>query len=927
MARVKAVGAVVLPIGGIAQSGYPSPIPIFDQDRELGGSFWARWAYLPGHGADVAIRFYAESVTFFSSSPERSVKFQFFKNGQLLRGSTSHQPEPVYSGDAQYAFEAYSRLFNVSDFPPGDMTLRVTPVVDGVEGPSREHLIRIVDLEARWFNKHVINPPAKLRVFPGLPEIEYQFIGNEARPLLPISEPIDVLIKSFDNTLDGAASMRESFHTRDGFIDAGGLFFPEVTVFDKHLVDGGYPYGVSFDAAGRPKYSINNFTAAGPTTFLTIPLYKNGPGIGCVNACFVGCEVCAGWKIWADATIGGQIDVASSVGNQLAWDFDLVPFANVTIGGHARAKLVFCSASGNITGTAQVGLPFHYDNHTPTAALQSPCVQVSGTLDASLGCFGFELGGDGQVGPYAFGNCPQPSTPPPAASAKRGPRHYSVDAEPAIAQRADGLAIAVWMEPQQGPLETLSPRLLFSLRSADGWSAASPVVTEARAINHARAVFLSDGRALALWVQNRALLEEIARAGGAEMFEQEIAFAIWDGEAWGSVGALTDDLVADGMPDLVALSDGSAMAAWVRKIPQGRIPDPSDPIGIVTTRFDGAAWGEIRPQTLQPAGLDSQVRLAASANGTAWAAFVRDADSNLETFDDRELWLSPLTGDSAGSLRQVTSAPQGAFSPAIALDANGNPLVVFLVPSRTDDRRLTDGSGSGSTVWYARQTGENWQTAAVGEGWRAEDPQLAIGENGRALIVGRGFIDHPSDSQYGELMAAVAKLGSGPLEWSVETLSGDGLTNWQTDLALSPNGTTALVTSVKQSPYRESAPRAIEPRARYASGVRTLALGGGESIAEVSISEIMLGSDLSIEPNSIRFSNDHPRPGELIRISTRVQGRGLGSDSLSDLTVEFFAREHAARPARKIGEQRLDRFDSPTRPRRPSTIECRAGAR
>jgi hypothetical protein len=906
VARVEAVGAVVLPVGPITQSGYKLPIPIFDLDRERDGGYWARFAHLPGRGVDLSVRFYAESTTFFSSSTDRAIRFEFFENGKLRFGSTAHAPEPVFAGDPQYNFLAYSRTFNVSHFGPGDLTLRVTPEVDGIDGPSREHLVRFVDLDSRWFNQHLVAPPAKLVVRPGFPEVEYQFIGNAARPMLPVSEPIDVKLEKFDNVFDAAAEVRETFHTRDGFTQAAAIMDPEVTVFDKKLISGDYPYGTSFDGSGLPSYQIPNFTAAGPVEFAKVPLYENGPGIGCFDPCFIGsCDICAGWRIWADVTIAGQIDLASQIQNQLAYSFDVTPFASATVGGHAEAELVFCSASGNITGTAQIGLPLHYDNHVPTAELQSPCVKISGTLDAQLGCFGFELGGDGSVGPYSFGNCPESTTLPAVPSASDAARHYRVDASPSVAAAEDGKALAVWVEPQAGPFESLSPRLMSSHRGAGGWSAASPVAPEPAAINNPRVVYLADGRALAIWAQNRATLAEIARQDGAEIGKQEIAFALWDGEGWSEARNITDDHVADGMPALAALPDGGAIAAWVRKTPAGRTPSEDDPIGVVTARFDGVTWGEITSLRARGDGIDSQVSLAVSQSGAAWASYLRDADQDLTTVSDRELWVAELDGRGSEQLSLLTGAPEGAFSPEIALDPQGKAWVVFLVPPRTSEHELTDGFGSASAVWVARKIGDSWRTSPVSDALRGADPQFAITPSGLALISLRGFVDSASDSQYGEIFAAVARTDSDPLNWSVGSVSGDGQTNWQSALALDPAGVRALLVNVKQSPHRDPRARLMPPVAAIAAGVRATALDALDSRPTVVLTEMSLGSDLAIDRNALSFSNDHPRSGEAIQITADVTGSGLGNARDTAALVEFFAQEQSGRPARKIGERRI----------------------
>jgi hypothetical protein len=111
---------------------------------------------------------------------------------------------------------------------------------------------------------------------------------------------------------------------------------------------------------------------------------------------------------------------------------------------------------------------------------------------------------------------------------------------------------------------------------------------------------------------------------------------------------------------------------------------------------------------------------------------------------------------------------------------------------------------------------------------------------------------------------------------------------------------------VKQPPSDDPTRASQGALPRTAGGACVATLDETQGVVRVTATELPLDHDLALSAVPLSFSNPHPRSGETIRIGATVTGRGVLTVPAGAAAVRFFAAEHAGRPPREIGLQRLD---------------------
>jgi hypothetical protein len=528
------------------------------------------------------VRFWADA-TFPATVPqsERAVMFEVLDAAsQALWKIKKSVLSPVYADEPALNYPAYTStvpgpLFpldmNVSGFPPGTLYLRVTPFIGAKAGYGKLYTITMVDLAGRWFRPWVKLTPdpqtgGPLRFTTSGGSLVYIFNGTLPNSgVLPWSLPVTVpdINYTFNNNLSlSAEDLQEVFIARPGKGLQPGAIKPKLkasaTLMSQSVFDASWPYQPVLDASGQMVgWQIKDFTAAGPKTFATIPIYQNGPGIHCFDPCpdfICGCDcpVCAGWKVKIEFSIGGAVTLGSKIKEDFGLDVLVTPAVNGTLGGYLKARGLICGANAHVTGTATVKFPIRYQSQPDSVDLLDPCISLQGSLGADIGCLGIGFGGGGTIGPYTLFGCSQPAAPAPAvelhAAAVVNP--IQIDPAPAVAANGQGRAVNLWIENEGQEPNELAPSLQARFYDGTAWGAAHRVTPTAAMVSDPKVGFLADNRAVALWVQNKESLATIVTAGRTEPGLKEVYYALWDGAAWGAPAAITDDANADGSPAL-----------------------------------------------------------------------------------------------------------------------------------------------------------------------------------------------------------------------------------------------------------------------------------------------------------------------------------------------------------------------------------------
>jgi hypothetical protein len=480
----------------------------------------------------------------------------------------------------------------------------------------------------------------------------------------------------------------------------------------------------------------------------------------------------------------------------------------------------------------------------------------------------------------------------------------SVLAMPAIAIDANGRALAVWIQDQGPDPNVLNPEVMYSVYNGTAWSAPKLLTNNDRFETDPQVVFLGHDRALALWTQNelplaqasaRLLLDDVLNG-------QELYYAFWDGQNWSAPARLTNDNRPDGR---VALAgdpvSGRALAAWVRD-EDGKYETRGD-WEIYTSWWDGKTWNTPTALHANSATADMQPSVALAPDGRATVAWVRNRDLSLRANKDRRLALTLWDGQGWSAPEEPRELPVGILVPSLALDTKGQPLIIFSVRGEDEQGRPL-GWGQFDYLWSAYRRDGAWEVTPIGEQTAVERPQVRVNSNNQVMAIFRQFGAPGTVFYAGKIATATANLNTKPLRWSnTGYLADDAALDWQIAFAQDPKTLNALVLQVKESSSaRPSMMTDSIGAASIAPSVRAFTLAQVSQGSTVTALTVPHGTDLVITPNDISFSDDHPLPGQPVKITATV--RNLGTAPVSTpFVVRFVLDPDASGNGMEIGRR------------------------
>lgn len=231
---------------------------------------------------------------------------------------------------------------------------------------------------------------------------------------------------------------------------------------------------------------------------------------------------------------------------------------------------------------------------------------------------------------------------------------------------------------------------------------------------------LADGTLLAAWANgnaaltNNAPLDDALRTLEIATAERNPATGAWTHRN------LTANAWLDHSPALSAVPDGRAMLVWLRNRDLNPTGNPEQPNRILFARRQGGVWSE---EDYVAVNLGTITCLAVAYDGAqATLVFAMDADGDLSTPDDQELYGCTFNGSQWGPYTRLTFDELQDTRPHVVYDALGNLLLVWYqngIVKFDTDLDLAD----------AATVGE------VGIGTSAQDFQLVTGPAGQLAVV------------------------------------------------------------------------------------------------------------------------------------------------------------------------------------------------
>jgi hypothetical protein len=274
---------------------------------------------------------------------------------------------------------------------------------------------------------------------------------------------------------------------------------------------------------------------------------------------------------------------------------------------------------------------------------------------------------------------------------------------PQVAMDGSGNALAVWQQHDGMRFNLWSNRYTVGA----GWGVATLIETDniSDASDPQIAVNAS-GNALAVWAQHDGAHRNI------------VANHYTVGTGWGTAVLIeTDNAGNANQPQVVMDANGNGLAVWTQ--------DDDVHMNVMANRYTaGSGWGTAAPIETNNVGEAFEPRIAIGANGNALVVWRQDDGPGTRM----NIWSNRYTAGSGWGTAELieTDNVGDAYSPRVALDANGNGQAVW---SQFDGTRQ-------NIVANRYTAGSGWGTEAIIRGvGNADSPRIAFDPSGNALAV------------------------------------------------------------------------------------------------------------------------------------------------------------------------------------------------
>ncbi|MEM7234415.1 MAG: dockerin type I repeat-containing protein, partial [Planctomycetota bacterium] len=424
------------------------------------------------------------------------------------------------------------------------------------------------------------------------------------------------------------------------------------------------------------------------------------------------------------------------------------------------------------------------------------------------------------------------------------------------------------------------PSVQFAVQNGGRWSKPAAIADHQGDVRDPKVAFLSEGRVVAVWVENRMSPDELLRLGGAAtpgntrltnlMFKNdEIMFSFWDERSgWSAPARFTDDQIPDGMPKIAAIPGSDAVwVTWVRSDREDFVDSRGNPVLNQTSIY--AQQLNSRGPVGNPAlvstddlfrAADISPEIAVSPSGqAACITWVRDFGGNLLDDEGRQLMCSRFDGRRWSARTVPTGNLQNLLMPNVAMADDETSVIVFTAQNQQDGKGVSavHGQGNIDNVHSVVVDGDRFNEVFAlrrdppcehPEGAKGRWPDVQIDANGQGVVVYRSMNPYKNGGGDGEIGLASFQLNGGQIEWSAaREETSDDHRDLEIAFALGRNGEIRTV--------------------RNSSGVE------GGQFGPFVFQSLTLEPDLAVE--NFRVSNPHAPPGSSVLGEVTIRNRGL----------------------------------------------------
>jgi hypothetical protein len=435
-------------------------------------------------------------------------------------------------------------------------------------------------------------------------------------------------------------------------------------------------------------------------------------------------------------------------------------------------------------------------------------------------------------------------------------------ADPALAVRGDGERLVLWVHDDPAKPIGQGEEIRSAYWNGLDWSTASLTSDNYEDFNP-QVVYDAVGNGVAAWERtNTVHVTSTLSVTYARSFE--IAWATWNGSAWSTPTLLTSNALLDSAPQLARGQDGTVMALW-------RSGDGTDLMGTIThpvtltyAVWNGSGWTASAVAAGGLAGL-LDVDLAVRSSGQAALVLATDVDGDPLTGGDAELFYATWDGTAWSALAALTSDAIADTAPALAYNAAGQPVIVWLRgdPAATPD--LVMQSGWAGTLTSVRPDATSGAFL---------DFKLAADSSGNLGLLWQAYSDVGADAAFALYDVANSSWGAG------SQLTSDDSLEESFAPALADDGTLYVA-------YDKVAMEWVTETVDISPTLTILVSHVPQPVqTDLYLLSHAIERDLGIGSGDLAFSASDPAPGSSVVVSATVHN--LGDLAVTGGQVAFY---------------------------------------
>jgi outer membrane protein assembly factor BamB len=408
---------------------------------------------------------------------------------------------------------------------------------------------------------------------------------------------------------------------------------------------------------------------------------------------------------------------------------------------------------------------------------------------------------------------------------------------------SDGQTLLLWVHDDPGKPQGQGEEIAYTVYDGDAWSAPDSLTDDTLQDFGPTLAYDGQDQAVAVWERMRAVKALTATLDLTYTRDLEIAWSVWGGATWTSPATLTDNEVLDRAPQLSAGADGNLMLLW-RRSPNGElVGDAANPETFYTTRWNASAGTWDAPTPVFTAPHVIDISLAYLTGTQAALLYTQDLDGDLGTITDTELYARTWDGVTWSAASRLTDDATPDSHPLALYDGNGR-LHLLSLHGDTLHHRM---GLTGSLILGLGDT----STALL-------DYRATVDQAGNLVVLWQDYAGGGVDTFYAIYDGAVGSF-SAPLQLTQDqplekhlapTFASDGT-------LLIAYGKTHLVTETVQ----------VSPTLTI-SNVTTLGQTDLYALAH------QLGRDLVLGDQDIQLSNPNPDSGETVTVTLTLHNDG-----------------------------------------------------